>query len=58
MTLTSSAPLPDSVVHWCATEAVTPPQKLATILSASFSMLFLPSELVITACTGQGVQIQ
>lgn len=49
MTRTSSAPLPDSVVHWCAAEAVTPPQKLITILSASFSMLFLPSVLVITA---------
>jgi hypothetical protein len=51
MTRTSSAPLPDSVVHWCAAEAVTPPQKLVTILSASFSMLFLPSVLVITACS-------
>ena len=49
MTRTSSAPLPESVVHWCAAEAVTPPQKLITILSASFSMLFLPSVLVITA---------
>lgn len=49
MTRTSSAPLPDSVVHWCAADAVTPPQKLATIRSASFSMLFLPSMLVITA---------
>jgi len=49
MTRTSSAPLPDSVVHWCAAEAVTPPQKLITILSASFSILFLPSVLVITA---------
>ena len=49
MTRTSSAPLPESVVHWCAADAVTPPQKLATILSASLSMLFLPSMLVITA---------
>jgi hypothetical protein len=48
MTRTSSAPLPDRVVHWCAAEAVTPPQKLIAILPASFSMLFLPSLLVIT----------
>nr|GLL45698.1 hypothetical protein CR513_61608 [Ipomoea trifida] len=49
ITRTSSAPLPDNVVHVWAVEAPTPAQKLITILSASFSMLFLPSGLVITA---------
>lgn len=48
ITLTSSAPVPDSVVHVCAVEALTPPQKLITILSASFNILFLPSWFVIT----------
>lgn len=43
MTLTSSAPVPDNVVHVCAVEALTPAQKLITILSASFNILFLPS---------------
>ena len=43
MTLTSSAPVPDSVVHVWAVEALTPAQKLITILSASFIILFLPS---------------
>jgi hypothetical protein len=54
MTRTSSAPLPDRVVHWCAAEAVTPPQKLIAILPASFSMLFLPSLLVITETNNSG----
>lgn len=48
ITLTSSAPLPDNVVHVWAVEAPTPEQKLIIILSANFSMLFLPSGLVIT----------
>jgi hypothetical protein len=48
ITLTSSEPVADSVVHACAVEAPTPVQKLITILSASFNMLFLPSVLVIT----------
>lgn len=43
MTRTSSAPVPDSVVQVWAVEALTPAQKLITILSESFSMLFLPS---------------
>jgi len=51
MTRTSSAPLPDKVVHVWAVEAPTPAQKLITILSANFSMLFLPSGLVITKNT-------
>lgn len=48
MTRTSSAPLPDSVVHVCAVDAPTPVQKLITILSASFNILFLPSGEDIT----------
>jgi putative effector of murein hydrolase LrgA (UPF0299 family) len=48
ITLTSSEPVADNVVHACAVEAPTPVQKLITILSASFSILFLPSAVVIT----------
>lgn len=48
MTRTSSDPVVDNVVQACAVDAPTPLQKLITILSASFSMLFLPSGLVIT----------
>jgi hypothetical protein len=57
MTRTSSAPLPERVVHWCAADAVTPPQKLATIRSASLSMLFLPSMLVITAVSWMNTDV-
>uniref|UniRef100_A0A7C9AEL8 Uncharacterized protein n=1 Tax=Opuntia streptacantha TaxID=393608 RepID=A0A7C9AEL8_OPUST len=55
MTRTSSAPLPDKVVHVWAVEAPTPAQKLITILSANFSMLFLPSGLVITPPSPAGM---
>ena len=34
MTLTSSAPVPESVVHVCAVDALTPAQKLMTILKS------------------------
>lgn len=52
MTRTSSAPLPDNVVHVCAVDAPTPVQKLITILSASFSILFLPFGEDMTAAHG------
>nr|GMC72894.1 hypothetical protein CR513_61608 [Ipomoea batatas]GME14639.1 hypothetical protein CR513_61608 [Ipomoea batatas] len=41
MILTSSDPVPDNTVHSWAVEELTPEQKLITILSASFNMLFL-----------------
>lgn len=51
ITLTSSASFPD-IVHVCAVVALTPAQKLTTILSANFSMLLLPSGLAITGEKG------
>lgn len=46
--LTASESVVDNVVQVCEVEAPTPVQKLVTILSASFRILFLPSGVVIT----------
>lgn len=47
-TRTSSPAAAGNAVQACTLDAPTPAQKLVTILSASFSILFLPSMLDIT----------